>query len=239
MFSGIIEATAAIRSFRKDGDVFRLQVSRPPEFTDIKRGDSIAVNGVCLTVEVFTSDSLQFALGPETQMILQMSQEGLKIFENKSLNLERSLQFGDRMHGHLVTGHAEGLATLLSREVLGESLVLNFALPLADATAVWTKGSVTLNGVSLTVNSVSSHRAKAVTISVCLIPETLKKTNLGALQIGDPITFETDWMAKLWKAKATDHQSLLENSILRVNLDAPDLKHSAMQSYSQYSPAKN
>lgn len=197
MFSGIIEETAALISSHWEEGVLRLRVERPSSFQDLRLGDSIAVNGVCLTVEFFDNQVIQFALGHETLTLLQVKSSDPKhLFAGHRLNLERSLKWGDRNHGHMVSGHAEGLARLVRRDPQGESLVLAFQLPAPAFENILNKGSITLNGVSLTVN-----RVTASLVEVCLIPETLKRTNLGALELGDVVSYETDWMAKQIRAQ--------------------------------------
>lgn len=188
MFTGIIEATSEIIEARLGDDCLRIQVERPQDFNDISVGDSIACNGVCLTVEKVKKKSLRFAIGHETLKITGWERMD---FVEKPLNLERSLVYGERIHGHLVSGHVDQMAELVEIEPQGESLVLKFSLPKELAQYVWKKSSVTVNGVSLTVNNVYPQ-----SFDVCLIPETLKKTNLSSLAVGDRVTLETDYYMK-------------------------------------------
>jgi riboflavin synthase len=188
MFSGLIEACTNIQKVEEFNDLIRIWVSRPSDFTDIKIGDSIAVNGVCLTVEAFDESAIQFALGHETIQVLKINPKNLL---NQKVNLERSLRFGDRMHGHLVSGHVEALGTLTKKSWQGDCLVMRVSLPKEIRAAVWKKGSVALHGVSLTVNDTTENE-----LEVCLIPETLKKTNLADLNEGTLINVETDYLAK-------------------------------------------
>jgi riboflavin synthase len=125
MFSGIIEATQIIKNTKSSNQVIQIEIDRPVFFQDLKVGDSIAINGVCLTLESFTSESLFFTLGFETLSLLKWKEDDLK---NKSVNLERSLLFGDRIHGHLVSGHVDALAKTLDRIVQGVSLTVNQVL---------------------------------------------------------------------------------------------------------------
>jgi riboflavin synthase len=125
------------------------------------------------------------------------------------INLERSLKFGDRIHGHLVSGHVDSLAKVEFREDLGDSLILGFRYSPKLQPLVWLKGSITLNGVSLTVNKSQENY-----LEVCLIPETLKRTNLKALKIGETVTVEPDYMTK------SMHQYFEnQNNILKYNFE--------------------
>ncbi len=166
----------------------RIWVERPPIFNDLSIGDSIAVDGCCLTIEEFNEQQIQFALGFETLSLLKISPAQL---ENKLVNVERSLRFGDRMHGHLVSGHVEGLGTIRAKTWQGDSLVFRVAVPAALRPSLWQKGSVAMHGVSLTVNDVGPDD-----FEVCLIPETLKQTNLANLEVGLMVHIETDYLAK-------------------------------------------
>ena len=191
MFSGIVEAVSIIQSILPGEGVVRIKVDRPVIFDDIKIGDSIALNGICLTVESFDDHLIQFALGSETLRILQLNLTNPERTLGKVVNLERSLRFGDRIHGHLVTGHVDSLCEVVQCEKQGESLFLGLKVADSILPYVWKKGSITLNGASLTVNSVAEN-----IISVCLIPETQKRTNLGRCHLGDLLTAEPDYMAK-------------------------------------------
>lgn len=188
MFSGIVESTQPIKSSTTLPSAYRIQIGRPDDFSDLKTGDSIAVDGVCLTLEKFDQSDLTFALAAETIRVLNWQPD---TWLGKVVNLERSLRFGDRIHGHLVTGHVEGLGEILRRDLSGESLFLDIQVPESVLPYVWKKGSITLNGVSLTINTLEGR-----TLGVCLIPETVKRTNLGLLKVGDTINVEPDYMAR-------------------------------------------
>lgn len=188
MFTGIIEATSEIIEAQLGDDCLRIQVEKPAGFDDISVGDSIACNGVCLTVEKVKKKSLRFAIGHETLKITHWEKMD---FAEKPINLERSLVYGERIHGHLVSGHVDQMVELLDMKSEGESLVLKFSLPKELAPYIWKKSSVTVNGVSLTVNNVRTED-----FDVCLIPETLKKTNLSSLAVGDRVTIESDYYMK-------------------------------------------
>lgn len=188
MFSGIIESVMPIVSSEGLQNAYRIQIKKPCEFSDIKLGDSIACDGVCLTVEAFDEEQMTFALAAETIKVLQWNPES---WIGKRVNLERSLRLGDRIHGHLVTGHVDSLCTVTRAANEGESFFLDVKVQDSILPYVWKKGSITLNGVSLTVNELQGS-----IVSVCLIPETLKRTNLGDLKVGSMINVEPDYMAR-------------------------------------------
>ncbi|KYG62016.1 riboflavin synthase [Bdellovibrio bacteriovorus] len=188
MFSGIVESVMPILSSQELDNAYRIQVKKPSEFNDIKLGDSIACDGVCLTVEAFNDEQMTFALAAETIKVLNWNPES---WIGKKMNLERSLRFGDRIHGHLVTGHVDSLGEVLRSDLEGESLFIDVKVKDSILPFVWKKGSITLNGVSLTVNELQDN-----TVSVCLIPETIKRTNLGELKKGSSVNVEPDYMAR-------------------------------------------
>lgn len=188
MFSGIVETTALIKAAEKIGAVTRIQIERPKSFIDLHIGDSICTDGVCLTVEEFDLDKMIFALGPETLKITGWDTSGVL---NRAVNLERSLRLQDRIHGHLVTGHVDTTGTLSECARHGETQFMRIEFPSCFAAYVWAKGSIAINGVSLTINE-----ALATSFTVGLIPETLKRTNLGQLKNGDKVNLEIDNMAR-------------------------------------------
>jgi riboflavin synthase len=188
VFSGIVETQSQVLAARKDGELIRIDVEKPASFVDIKVGDSVCTNGVCLTVEEFDSKRLVFALGAETLKITGWKLESLT---NAKVNLEQSLRFGDRIHGHMVSGHVDAVGEVISIQDLGGSTQVDVRAPEQLIPFVWKKGSWAINGVSLTVNGVDGQ-----IVSQCLIPETLKRTNLGNLRIGARVNLEIDMMAR-------------------------------------------
>jgi len=150
-------------------------------------GDSICVSGACLTMLEPTGKQFVADVSQETLSLTTLG----RLQEGQPVNLELALRADDRMGGHLVTGHVDGLATLLSRRPDGRAERLDFEVPDSLARYVARKGSVCLDGVSLTVNSVEGCR-----FSVCLIPHTLEITTLGALRPGDQVNLEVDLVAR-------------------------------------------
>lgn len=192
MFSGIVEARVQLLEFVADdqpnSSTARIKVKKPCEFNDLNIGDSIAVNGVCLTVEAFTDDYIQFALGAETLQATGWRPQNLGL---QPMNLERSLRLGDRVHGHMVSGHVDGMAIIADLCRSKEHLSLKVRVPEFLLPFIWRKGSVALNGVSLTIHQVCGDQ-----IEVGLIPETLRRTNLEFLNVGDRVTIEVDQLAR-------------------------------------------
>lgn len=194
MFSGIIEAKSKVLEFQKLGpenqetSLARIQIIKPKEFNDLKSGDSIAVNGVCLTVESQTETAVQFALGAETLKITSWDETLLR---NQELNLERSLRLGDRVHGHFVTGHVDAQAEVTHLSDQAGSWILQIKIPQRLSAYVWAKGSLAINGVSLTINSIEND-----ILSFCLIPETITRTNLSSLAVGSKVLIEVDTFAR-------------------------------------------
>lgn len=188
MFSGIVEAQSEIVSTSSQPGILRITVQKPVDFSDIKPGDSIAVNGICLTVEKYDQSKIEFALAAETLRVTGWSESSLR---TSKVNLERSLRMGDRVHGHFVSGHVDAMGRVEARREIGGSIELDIAFPEALKPYIWKKGSWAVNGVSLTVNEVRNNSA-----SVCLIPETLERTNLSILKSGDSVTIEVDPLAR-------------------------------------------
>ncbi len=197
MFSGITESKVALLDWSPVDHAqptlaVRIKIQKPDFFNDLSVGDSISVNGVCLTVESFNED-IQFFLGAETLKITGWTAAQLR---RQNLNVERSMRNDSRVHGHFVTGHVDGVGQLIERRELGNNLILRVEIPPVLAPMVWQKGSVAINGVSLTVNSVEDRSVGSAVVSVGLIPETLKRTNLGQVAEGEWLAIEVDQLAR-------------------------------------------
>lgn len=188
MFSGIVEATGRVVEASLSTSGMQVAVEIPKGWEEeLQLGDSVAHNGVCLTVEKVEAGKAWYTLGHETLRVTGWGES----LQDATLNLERSLKLGDRVHGHLVLGHVDGKARIVDAQNEGGFLTLNVLLPPKYEALIWKKGSITLNGVSLTVNNVWDS-----TFQVGLIPETLRRTNLGDLRTGDYVLFEVDNLAR-------------------------------------------
>lgn len=201
MFTGLVQATARVLTVSPVNGIKKLTVIRPEQLGDIKLGESISVNGVCLTVSQLTERELNFDIGIETLQKTTLSD--LKVQD--SLNLEMSLTLKDKLGGHLVSGHIDGKGCV--EKLVHASDCLELEISVSEDLTRWmvSKGSVAVNGVSLTINKLSPVR-----FSVMLIPETIKRTNLGALKVGDFVNIECDQIVKIVceKFKPLDVQSL-------------------------------
>jgi riboflavin synthase len=188
MFTGIVEELGEVVYLTDaGGDSAVIAVRGPVVTTDARHGDSISVNGVCLTVidnvdGVFTADVMGESLRRSSLGALEPGSQ---------VNLERAATVGSRLGGHLVQGHVDGVGRVVAREPADEWEVLRFSLPPELSRYVVEKGSITVDGVSLTVMAVTAD-----TFDVGLIPTTLKLTVLGAKSVGDPVNLEVDIIAK-------------------------------------------
>ncbi|MFD1715517.1 riboflavin synthase [Amnibacterium flavum] len=193
MFTGIIEEIGEVTSLETLGDgSARITVHAPVAVSDARHGDSISVGGVCLTVIDQGAD--WFAADVMGQTLAVSALGAVRV--GSSVNLERAMQAGARLGGHIVQGHVDGTAQLLTRSDEGTWRVLRFSLPAELAPLVVDKGSITVAGVSLTVSAVSEPSAADAWFEVSLIPETLTATTLGSLEPGDPVNIETDVLAR-------------------------------------------
>lgn len=192
MFTGIIDEIGEVVAWERDGDGGRITVRAPLAASDAGHGDSIAIDGVCLTVvdrgeDRFTADVMAVTLEMSTLGALE---------PGSRVDVERAAALGDRLGGHLVQGHIDGTAELLSRADDEAGRVLRFSLDPAHAPLVAPKGSIAVDGVSLTVSEVSPPDAAEGWFEVSLIPETLRATVLGDLVPGDHVNIETDILAR-------------------------------------------
>ncbi len=200
MFSGIVEALGRVTEIHpregqqlssKGAWSLRMLIQAPFDFKeDLKPGHSIAVNGACLTVVEWTQASFWVDISPETLEKTYFKE----LKSGDSVNLERPLKLSDRLHGHWVTGHMDGVGKVAAIEKQGEFLNFTIELPSFLAADVIQKGSIAIDGVSLTVNECRGDQ-----IQVMLIPETLQKTTLGGKKEGDGVQIELDLIGKYIK----------------------------------------
>jgi riboflavin synthase len=186
MFTGIIEAVGQIRQVEQRDKGVRLTIaSERLDFSDVAVGDSIAANGVCLTVTSLSGNAYT----------VDVSQESLNctvgLNEPGEVNLEKAMRLSDRLGGHLVSGHVDGVGEVVKFEPVGESHLLQIRAPSELARYIAAKGSITINGVSLTVNEI-----RAGVFSINLIPHTVEVTTLKHLQPGARVNLEVDMLAR-------------------------------------------
>jgi riboflavin synthase len=187
MFTGIIEEVGVVTDWTRTADAARVTVRAPLAVSDARHGDSISVSGVCLTVvdqgdDWFTADVMAESIAMST---LDALTPGHRV------NLERAAKVGDRIGGHIVQGHIDGTSEILSIEEGSAWRVVRFTLDAELASLVTRKGSIAIDGISLTVSAVGDDW-----FEVSLIPETLEATSLGTLGVGDAVNLETDILAR-------------------------------------------
>lgn len=202
MFTGIIEAVGSLRRLVRRGENAQLEIAAAALAATARLGDSIAVNGACLTIAALAGDSLVCDLSTET--LVRTTLGGLR--KGSRVNLERPLALGDRVGGHLVTGHVDAVGHVLGRTPQGEGAILRVSFPPSLGLLLVQKGSIAIDGVSLTVaNLASSH------FDVAVIPYTLKETTLGERRAGDPVNLEADligkYIARLSSGEARAYQA--------------------------------
>lgn len=186
MFTGIIQAVGRVAAVKASGESAQLSIDAGAmDLSDVSVGDSIACNGVCLTVTRLVPPGF----------LVDVSQETLRVTagfaEGTAINLEKSLRLADRLGGHLVSGHVDGIGTVESVRPVDGNREIEIRFPAELSRYLARKGSVTVNGVSLTVNAVEAQR-----FSINLIPHTLSVTNLNELKQGDKVNLEIDLVAR-------------------------------------------
>ncbi|MBU4499307.1 MAG: riboflavin synthase [Gammaproteobacteria bacterium] len=197
MFTGIIQSIGHIHEYDARGADARMVIAGGGlDFSDVALGDSIAVNGVCLTVVVLTADSFTVDVSAETLHCTAGFLPGAEV------NLEKALRLADRLGGHLVSGHVDGVGTVHRFVPAGESHLLEIDAPTDLARYIIRKGSITVNGVSLTVNKVDGAR-----FALNLIPHTLQMTTLKHLKTGSQVNLEVDMIARYVERLALFTQS--------------------------------
>lgn len=187
MFTGIIQETGTVISFRESAAAWRLSIRANAVLRDLQIGDSIAVNGCCLTVVHATADSIDFDLLAESVRLTSFS----RLQTGDRVNLESALRFNGKIGGHFVTGHVDGTGTVLKAEYRGKDLYLLIQPPPSFAKYLAHKGSIAIDGVSLTVAELHPDA-----FAVWLIPHTLHITNLASKKPGTLVNLEFDLLAK-------------------------------------------
>lgn len=187
MFTGLIEAIGIVRDVRLYGRANELVLERPAAFSQVKLGDSIAINGVCLTVSQQSLSQLSFDVMPETLHKTNLSE----LRRGSYVNLERALALGDRLGGHLVSGHIDGVGEIIGRRSEGNAVVFTVKAPQEVRAYLVRKGSIAIDGISLTIGDLTPEG-----FWVSIIPHTLAVTALQYLQSGDRVNLEADIIGK-------------------------------------------
>ena len=192
MFTGIITELGTIESLEIGEGLSRIAISGPKTTRDLAQGDSVAVNGVCLTVVGIDGEVFHVEAVAETMD--RTSLGSLRV--GGSANLERPLSAAGRFDGHIVQGHVDGVGTIVDLTPDGSSMRVRIAMPSELARYVVEKGSVCIDGVSLTVTAVSRRDSDLAWFEFVVIPHTLDVTVLGTKEVGDPVNLEVDVIAK-------------------------------------------
>jgi riboflavin synthase len=187
MFTGIVEEMGAIASIEKTLAGTRLTILASAVMGDLKIGDSVSVNGTCLTVVTKGERNFVVEVSPETLSVTTLGQ----LTGGAPVNLERAMRLNERIGGHLVAGHVDGVGIIRSRHQEGNAIYFTIEAPSDILRYCVTKGSITIDGVSLTINEVADH-----SFSIAIIPHTAKVTILGLKQVNDTVNLESDLIGK-------------------------------------------
>ncbi|MBX3330830.1 MAG: riboflavin synthase [Nitrospira sp.] len=187
MFTGIVEEMGAITVLRKTLAGTKLTILASTVMGDLKIGDSVSVNGICLTVVSRSERDFSVEVSPETLSVTTLGSFAVGM----PVNLERAMRLNERIGGHLVAGHVDGVGTIRSRHQDSNAIVFTIGAPPEILRYCVTKGSITVDGISLTINDVGDNG-----FSVAIIPHTAKVTILGLKQVNDPVNLESDIIGK-------------------------------------------
>ena len=187
MFTGLIEGTGKLKTVEPRGKDMRLSIQASFDLEGFQTGESVAVDGVCLTVVSWQARAFTVDVSQETLSRTTLGQRSV----GDEVNLERALRLGDRLGGHLVNGHADGKARVMARKQRGDSLVFTFEVVAELGRYIIEKGSVAVNGVSLTVN-----RCDEQSFDVNIVPHTARWTTIGTWRVGDEVNIEVDIIGK-------------------------------------------
>ena len=187
MFSGIVEEMGVVTTFDRRRTGARLSIGAEATLDDLQPGDSVSVSGVCLTAVAIHAHAFAVDVSPETLKVTTIG----SLTPGIPVNLERAMTLHTRLGGHLVAGHIDGVGLLLERVQAGDCILLTLEVPDASLRYCMQKGSITVDGVGLTINEVVEQR-----VSVSIIPHTAKMTTLGRKQRGDSVNVESDLIGK-------------------------------------------
>jgi len=187
MFKGIVEGTGRVQKVTSLKNGRRLAISVPFSLSSVKKGDSIAVNGCCLTAVAKKGKCFEAELSHETLAVTNLND----VREGSLVNLERPLRLSDRIDGHIVQGHVDGVGSIRGAKKVGVSTEIEIELPKSLRRYVISKGSIAVDGISMTVN-----RLKPRSFTLVVIPHTFQATNLKAKRVGDPVNLEVDMVGK-------------------------------------------
>lgn len=209
MFTGIVEEMGAVTAVEKTLAGTRLTILAATVLVDLKIGDSLSVNGTCLTVITKNERNFVVEISPETLSVTTLGH----LTAGAPVNLERAMKLNERIGGHLVAGHVDGVGTIRSRHQEGNAIFFTIEAPDEILRYCVVKGSVTVDGISLTINDVTDKG-----FSVAIIPHTAKVTTLGLKQIGDTVNLESDLIGK-YVERLLQERNQLPKSIPVIDKD--------------------
>ena len=198
MFTGIIEEMGVVKEVIKTRQGSSVSILAQTVLEGLKVGDSVTVNGACLTVVAFARTEMKADLSPETAKVTTLG----SLKAGDPVNLERAMRLGDRLGGHLVSGHVDAIGTIRARVQEGDALQLTIEAPREVLRYCVPKGSITVDGISLTLNEVTDRGFR-----VTIIPHTAKVTTLGIKQVGDAVNLEADLIGKYVERLLPGHES--------------------------------
>lgn len=187
MFTGIVEEMGAVTTLDKSLAGARMTILASTVMGDLKIGDSVSVNGTCLTVVTKSERDFSVEVSPETLSVTTLG----NLAAGAPVNLERAMKLNERIGGHLVAGHVDGVGTIRGRQQEGNAIFITIEAPHEILRYCIVKGSITVDGISLTINEVGDH-----SFSVAIIPHTAKVTTLGLKRVGDTVNLESDLIGK-------------------------------------------
>ena len=187
MFTGIVEEMGAVSSIEKSLAGTRMTLLASIVMSDLKIGDSVSVNGTCMTVVSRGEREFSVEVSPETLAVTALGQ----LAAGAPVNLERAMRLNERLGGHMVAGHVDGIGTILTRQPDNNAIILECEAPKEILRYCVPKGSITVDGISLTINQVTDR-----SFAVAIIPHTAKVTTLGLKQVGDQVNLESDLIGK-------------------------------------------
>ncbi|MCD6584234.1 MAG: riboflavin synthase [Desulfobacteraceae bacterium] len=210
MFTGIIEGLGKITGIRPAGEGKRLALNAEFPLEGSKIGDSIAVNGACLTAVMISKSRFEVDVSPET--LDKTTLKNIRI--NERVNIERALRLSDRIDGHLVSGHIDGTARITHKTRQANAILIGFSVGQSLARYMIAKGSVAIDGISLTINGCDEQ-----SFEVSIIPHTAETTTIGIKNVGDTVNIETDMIGKYVEKFLTNEKDPIKNNTGKKPVD--------------------
>lgn len=187
MFTGIIEEMGCVEAFAARDKMYRLTIAAKVVTEGLKTGESVTINGACMTVLDVSDRGFSCDVSPETRDLTNLG----NLRAGDRVNLERAMRLNDRLGGHMVSGHVEGLGKIIAKDPLDNAVIMMIAVPPQILKYCVAKGSIALDGVSMTINQISEE-----TVEICVIPHTVEMTTLGFKVVGEMLNLESDLIGR-------------------------------------------